>query len=325
VVLELEVTKLVLGFQYSMDWSTWASMHECYVTHFICTGLQILIHLSDQVFRRKPYRDFSGNNRLRCQKGCIMGNKVSAKYRDVLEYIRMKKTASVVELTSVFFLSASTVRRILTSMEEENLVVRYHGGVAIKSDEPVDISGRNIKELREKSLIAREAASMVKDGMTIILLGGTTVHAMCPYLKGRQITVITTSFPVVMDLMCEDRMKLIMLGGVVNAPELEVRGSLLISGLEKLQADILFLGATSIHPVRGIMTDDPEALNTYRYCIGVAEKSVVLADSTKFRLGGGSVVGLLSEVSCIITDSALPRHIIDSMGSVNQILRIVKI
>jgi DeoR/GlpR family transcriptional regulator of sugar metabolism len=247
-----------------------------------------------------------------------------AKYRDVLEYLRSKKSASIAELTSVFFLSASTVRRILTMMEEENLVVRYHGGAAVKGDGPVDIGSRNVNELREKSIIAKEAASMVKDGMTVILLGGTTVHAMCPYLKGRQITVITTSFPVVMDLLGEERMKIIMLGGVVNTPELEVRGSLLLSGLEKLQADILFLGATSIHPVRGIMTDDPEALSTYRGCIGVAEKSVVLADSTKFRTGGGSVVGLLSEVSCIITDSALPKHTIEGMERIGHVLRIAK-
>lgn len=244
-----------------------------------------------------------------------MQNSILAKYRDVLEYLKVKKTATVAELTSIFFLSESTMRRILSTMEDENLVVRFHGGAAINNSEPVNISSRKVQQLREKAAIGNEAASMVEEGMTIIMLGGTTVHAMCPYLKGKQITVITTSIPVINDLLQEERMKLIQLGGLVNPPELETRGSLTAAGLEKLHADILFIGATNIHPTRGLMTDDSEAVVAYRACLAIADKSVVLADSTKFRSGGVSVVAGLMELSLVITDAALPQDIANDLAA----------
>lgn len=252
-----------------------------------------------------------------------MQNTVLAKYRDVLDYIRVKKSATVTELTSIFFLSSSTVRRILSTMEEESLVVRYHGGAAINNSEQVNIGSRKVHELREKAAIGREAASMVEDGMTIILLGGTTVHAICHYLKGRQITVITTSIPVINDLLQEERMKLILLGGVVNPPELEVRGSLTTTGLEKLHADILFIGATNIHPMRGLMTDDPEAVVAYRACMAIADKSVLLADSTKFKAGGVAVVAGMKELSLVITDAGLPSEIENILAGNGLQLRLV--
>ena len=253
-----------------------------------------------------------------------MGNGSLAKYRDVLDYINNKQSATVNELSTVFFLSKSTVRRILTMMEQENLVVRFHGGASALSIGWKSIVSRKIDQLKEKALIGKEAASMVRDEMTVIMLGGTTVHSMCPYLKGRHLTVITTSIPVANDLLLEEHMKIILLGGLINPPELECRGSLTVTGLENLRSDLLFIGATHIHPERGLMTDDPEAVKTYRTSIDIADKSVVLADSTKFKPGGVSVVARLDELDCIISSPVLSMEIQEELRRRNLCLRIAE-
>lgn len=232
---------------------------------------------------------------------------MTSKYRDVLEFIGRKRSATVAEIASVFFLSESTIRRLLAEMEQNGLVHRFHGGAVIAGEQQEGrmISVRGVQKIHEKTAIAKEAASMVRDGMTLLMLGGTTVMAMCPYLRGKSITVITTSIPVVNDLLLEENMKLILLGGLVNPMELEVRGSMTALGLERLRADILFIGATNIHPVHGLMTDDPEAVATYRASMAAADKKILLADSTKFKTGGVTVVAGLNELDTVITDDGL--------------------
>lgn len=232
---------------------------------------------------------------------------LTSKYRAVLEYIGRKRSATVAEIASVHFLSESTVRRLLVEMEQSGLVHRFHGGAEIAGDQQEGrvIGLREVQRIHEKTAIGKEAASLVKDGMTLLMLGGTTVLAMCPFLKGKSITVITTSIPVVNELLLEENMKLILLGGVINPFELEVRGSMTVDGLSRLRGDILFLGATNVHPAHGIMTDDPEAVATYRSCMAVTDRKILLADSAKFRTGGVTVVAGLNELNAIITDEGL--------------------
>jgi DeoR/GlpR family transcriptional regulator of sugar metabolism len=53
------------------------------------------------------------------------------------------------------------------------------------------------------------------------------------------------------------------------------------------------------------MTNDPECVATYQACITVADRRVLLADSTKFRIGGVTAVTDLSKLDRIITDERL--------------------
>lgn len=252
---------------------------------------------------------------------------LTTKYRDILNYLNRRRSATVAELTSVFFLSDSTVRRLLAEMEAKNLVVRFHGGAAVSGDTPMSpvVEMREVQNVKEKAAIGREAASQVQNGMTLMMLGGTTVAAICQYIKGKSLTVITTSIPVMNDLLVEDKMKLILLGGVVNPPELEVRGSMTAAGLERLRADILFIGATNVHPVHGMMTDDPEAVATYRAALAASDRKILLVDSTKFRPGGVTVVAGLSELDGIITDEGIADDSIESLKTRGIAITAVKL
>jgi DeoR/GlpR family transcriptional regulator of sugar metabolism len=203
----------------------------------------------------------------------------------------------------------------LGQLEKNSLIERFHGGAVIKG---IDINtaslGSRINSMSpQKAAIAKKAASLIQDGMTVILLGGTTVHAMCQYLKGCQLTVITSSVPVANDMIRQPNKKVILLGGIVNPLEFEVRGSMTKACLERLRADLVFLGATNIHEQYGIMTDDPDAVDTYRTCIACADRKVLLADSSKFRAGGAAIVASLDELDDIITDDLIHEETMNKL------------
>lgn len=242
-----------------------------------------------------------------------MSSDPTLKHSELLTYLNRKGSAKVDELSKALFLSESTVRRALQSLEAQGRVKRFHGGAALLDPEARSpIRRRRISHLSEKSAIGRQASEFVKEGMTLLLMGGTTVQALCPYLKGRRLTVITSSLPVMNELAWEEQMQVILLGGVLNPAEMEVRGGLTQLTLERLRADLMFLGTTGLHPIHGLMTDDPNGVETYRTCMRISDQVFVLADHTKCEhYWGTTVVCGLSEVTCLITDDGMSGSVRD--------------
>lgn len=229
------------------------------------------------------------------------------KYRELLDYLQRHGGAKVPELSRELFLSESTVRRALASLEQQGKLRRYHGG-AVATDPAAQspIRQRQVSHWEAKNAVGRLAASFVREGMTLLLMGGTTVHAICPYLKGMRLTVITSSLPVMNDLAWEEQMQVILLGGVLNPAEMEVRGGLMQLTLEHLRADLMFTGVTGLHPIHGLMTDDPNGVETYTTCMRISDQVFVMADHTKCeQYSGTTVVCGLSEVNGLVTDGGM--------------------
>jgi len=111
-----------------------------------------------------------------------MYNESTYKYREMMEYLRRHKTAKVSELSSALFLSESTVRRALLELSKQGKLHRFHGGAALaEGGEPFSLITRErVSHVKEKDAIGRLAASFVQEGMTLLLMGGTTVRSVCP-------------------------------------------------------------------------------------------------------------------------------------------------
>jgi DeoR/GlpR family transcriptional regulator of sugar metabolism len=240
-----------------------------------------------------------------------MADDAAAKYGELLRVLEKRGSVRVAELARDLFLSESTVRRALDALEEQGRLKRFHGGAALT--DPVaqsQVHRRQISHLAEKDAIGRMAATFVKDGMTLLMMGGTTVHAVCPYLKGMRLTVITSSLPVMNELAWEEKITVILLGGVLNPSEMEVRGGLTHLALERLRADLMLTGTTGLHPIHGLMTDDPNGVETYQACMRISDQVIVLADHSKCEQYEGTTVFCpLSEINCLITDGGLSESV----------------
>lgn len=228
-------------------------------------------------------------------------------YTELIQYLSMHGSAKVTDIAKSLFLSESTVRRALSFLEQYKILKRYHGGaVLLDAAAFTPIKRRKVTREAEKEAIGRMAASFVKNGMTLLLMGGTTVHAMCPYLHNMRLTVITSSLPVMNDLAWEENIKVILLGGVLNPAEMEVRGGLMHLALERLRADIMLTGTTGLHPIHGLMTDDPNGIETYKACMRISDQLIVLADHTKCdHYEGTTVLCSLDKIDILITDSGM--------------------
>lgn len=228
----------------------------------------------------------------------------------MLDYLLRHGGAKVPELSRALYLSESTVRRALAQLERQGKLRRFHGGASLLDPAAESfLQKRKVSLWPEKDAIGRLAASFVREGMTLLLMGGTTVHALCPYLKGKRLTVITSSLPVMNDLAWEEKMQVILLGGVLNPAEMEVRGGLTHLALEHLRADLMFTGTTGLHPVHGVMTDDPNGVAAYTTCMRISDQVCVLADHTKCEnYWGTTVLCGLERISSLVTDDGLSEE-----------------
>lgn len=67
-------------------------------------------------------------------------------------------------------------------------------------DEPT-IAQKTLKNRQEKIKIAKQAAELVQDGDCLFLDAGTTTYEMIPFLKGKQIVVVTNGLTNIAHLL----------------------------------------------------------------------------------------------------------------------------
>ena len=227
----------------------------------------------------------------------------------VLNYIDTYKIVRIEQLSKAFGISESTARRVLARLEKSNRIIRFHGGASSADKGPdCGLNSRFHKNMREKDAIASSAAKMTEPGSTIILLGGTTVAAMCGHIAGTGLTVITNSTLVLDRLKYDASTRLILLGGEYSPEEGEMHGSITINAMGFLNADCLFTSVTAFDAERGFFTSHLNAINFYRQCFGAAKKVYVLADSSKYLKQDIAVIARNEDVDCLVSDYALPEE-----------------
>ena len=103
--------------------------------------------------------------------------------KKILEILQTKEYASVEEISALIFVSPSTVRRALHSLESKKLVTRTHGGAKINRENNFSPSFtfRIHQNSFEKKKLALAAIKLIKDGDTLFLDGSTTVFYIAEY------------------------------------------------------------------------------------------------------------------------------------------------
>ena len=110
------------------------------------------------------------------------------------------------ELAQLLDVTEPTIRKDISDLEAQGLIVRAHGGaVARGSMAEVDIHTRETKHLKEKQAIARLGLELIRDGDLIFLDGGTTGYELATLLAHadtagrldrRGVKILTNSFKV---------------------------------------------------------------------------------------------------------------------------------
>ena len=229
----------------------------------------------------------------------------------ILRRLRSDGEVSGRTLAAEFGVSTSTIRRDLDVLSEDRLLRRVRGGGS--SVEPDLTPFREVSHLSgvEKDAIAVRAAQLVPDGSVVLIDIGTTTARLAHHLRGRKLTVITSSLAVVDELRDEDSMELIVLGGVLRNNYLSLVGMLTEQALGQLRANLCFLSCSGIRPGGDVMDTTGIEVPVKRAMLAAAERTVLLADRTKFPATGLLAVCGPDRIAVLVTNRGADQATLD--------------
>jgi len=239
--------------------------------------------------------------------------------RLVLRAVGASQAVTVAGLADRLNVSPMTIRRDLETLAGQGKLTRVHGGaVPVGATLPAAFNpasfGENVAHrLHEKDRIGRAAAALVHDGETILIDVGTTTLQLAHHLHGRSLTVITSNLAAYEELLPDESIQLILLGGVVDRHYRSLAGFLAEEALRHVRADRLFLSASAI---RGgdlsVLDDTAVDVRIKRSMIAAASQVVLVADAEKFSQTRPVRVCGPDELDVLITDASAPEAVLSA-------------
>jgi len=247
-----------------------------------------------------------------------MDTQADIRRRAILEELIQHQAVRVAELSQAFGVSEVSVRRDLSHLERQGLLRRIHGGavpVPHAQAPSTQAAASTGVHAAEKASIGGAAAELVRPGDRLLFDSGTTVLEVACHLppdlrESGNLTVITSSLPIVRELGPCKGIHLILLGGVFLPQYEVVVGPSTIAQLNELHADKLFLGADGLTFARGVTTANVLEAEVDRAAIAAASQVIIVADSSKIGLIGLTTIMPLDNIRKLITDVGAPAEFV---------------
>ncbi len=229
---------------------------------------------------------------------------------------------NVASLSKQFGVSQVTIRQDLRILEDNGMLKRFHGGAMPISDD--DITKRLSFNFDIKTAIAREAATLVSNGETVLIESGSTNALLAAELsKKNDVTVITNSAFICRYVRGMNNIKIILLGGDYQHESEVLVGPLARKCLKEFHVDKVFIGVDGFSPNKGFTCVNLMRAEVARAMADQAEKVILVTDSTKFDKVGVASQFQADEVDIVITDKGITDKDLEILKSFNIEVRVV--
>ncbi|MFP4115340.1 MAG: DeoR/GlpR family DNA-binding transcription regulator [Spirochaetales bacterium] len=251
-----------------------------------------------------------------------MFRNLNARERTVLDLLVAEEGISVSEMGARLGVSQVTVRNTLNALSEKGVVVRTWGG-ASPAFHPAILERQRTRH-ETKALLASAAAELVEDGDTIMVEAGTTTSLVGRYLFGRRdVHVVTNSMLFLPYGRSNPALQVTVVGGSFQAITESLVGPIALRELDEFHVRLAFVGTDGFSVASGATTHLVEGAEIVRRMASRADRTVLLADSTKYGRVGFARVLALEEISLVITDRDLPQEAEAELREAGVELRIV--
>ncbi|GAA1551889.1 DeoR/GlpR family DNA-binding transcription regulator [Kribbella hippodromi] len=228
---------------------------------------------------------------------------------EIVQRLRTGGATSVEELAQLLGVSSATIRRDLQQLDESGQITRVHGGAIVPAGDSEDadrdypFASVAADATPEKRQVARLAATLVQDGDVVLIDVGTTTQLLAKELRGRPVTVMTTSLAVLDVLRDDPVVELILLGGWVRRAYHSLVGVVTEDALRQVHADIAFLGASGVQRDGYVLDTTTVEVPVKRAVIKASDKTVLLADRNKFPGNGKLKVCSADDIDVLVTNA----------------------
>jgi DeoR/GlpR family transcriptional regulator of sugar metabolism len=228
----------------------------------------------------------------------------------IVTLLQEEGRVSVADLSDHFGVSAVTIRNDLTSLQQQGLLVRTHGGAVTRQDpnmEPPAFALRKDLHRLEKERIGRAAAALVRDGDSVALDASTTAWQIARHLKDRQeLTVVTNGLFIALEFLDSPGVSVVMPGGALRAASASLVGDEGACILERYHVQKGFFGAGGFTLEEGLTDTNQYEVELKQRMVERSKQVIAVVDSSKWGQVTFASLASLEHLDHVITDEAAP-------------------
>lgn len=251
------------------------------------------------------------------------GGDRSWRLRALLDRLAESGGLSVTEAAAMLGVSEATVRRDFTTLADQQLVTRTHGGVVATSvayDLPVRYRGGGDDDVKER--IATAAHKLVSPGQVVGFNGGTTTSATARRLAARtdladssarpSITVVTNALNIATEMVLRPHIRTVSLGGVARPQSYELVGPLASAALRELWLDHFILGVDGFSAQGGASCFHEGEAGINTLMVEQATEVTVVAAADKLGRRSFARICGVEAVRTLVTDTSADAATVDA-------------
>jgi DeoR family transcriptional regulator of aga operon len=245
--------------------------------------------------------------------------KQQSRLTTILGMLRQSGAVTVESLSVELGVSVVTIRRDLDQLEGDGLLQRTHGGAVsieplfyepFKNDRSFQAQLEKLAD--EKRRIGRAAAALVTQGETIALTPGTTTTEVIRGLPpNRNITVVTNTVNIAMELSKRKDLEVFVTGGHLRGDWFSLVGPTAIQSLQEIMIHTLFIGADGIDVKWGASCYSPDESNLNSAMVKRSRRRIAVVDHSKFAILAGWRICQTSDLDMLITDTSATDEMVE--------------
>lgn len=253
------------------------------------------------------------------KKGSMISLQATFRHDFIQNALRTSGSVNIRDLTERFGVSAVTIREDLKYLEKRNLLKRTRGGaVSAKPngiEMPLEYTSKTM--YAEKIAIGKRAAALIENGQAVIIDVGSTTTQLAKALSFELagVTAITNGLNIALSLESIPGLTVVVTGGTLRPLQHSLVSPMGAMLLQKLNADIAFIGCNGVHAERGITNSNIAEAEIKQIMIESASYVVVLADSSKLGAVASAFVAGIEKADLLITDTGADPLILGELRS----------
>ena len=241
--------------------------------------------------------------RIRTEKPLLAEDR----HRLILRRVGETGSVAIRNLSRELGVSRETIRRDIDLLAAHGRFRKTRGGaVAFEPVEAPDTE-RGMVNAMAKRAIGRRAATLVRDGTSLILDSGTTTRAVAEALNARRdLTVYTNDLAICRTLARHNGNRVVLLGGELQRHEDATIGWDAITALANYTAEFAFVGVGGLTAEGGLTDFTRDGAELRGRMLSSARTVVVVADASKFTTVTPIRIPHIDKVTHLVTDRTPP-------------------
>lgn len=234
--------------------------------------------------------------------------------KQVQLFLDINGKMTIAELCEKFpGVSSMTIRRDLEELENAGSVLRVKNGAVslteITKYTDGDVTNRANMHIFEKQNIAEKAISLISEGQTIFIDGGSTTTFFARELPDKNYRVVTNGLNIAEELRNKKNASIIIVGGDFSKGNQATCGRRAENFMSNIDVDVAVMATTAYSYRDGFSCAVREEAELKSYVISRAKKRIMLLDSSKLDKSLSYTFAKIENIDILVVDEYFPAEL----------------